>query len=937
MADIRIKDLPLATGPTAPAPADVVAIDGVTTRQTPLSSLADVINPAATQAEAEAGTNAVKRMTPLTTYQAILKQVSSVGISNNYNDLDAKPLLGTAAEQNSTAFATANQGTKADSAMQPGAFGIGGGYPLISGTGALDNVTVSGGVRVQTANVADVNGPPGALGGVIWTEVFSAANAFQRYSEITGSGRTWTRVKSNTWGGWKLDRYGDDTVYLEEVPGFDPTNAHVALAAVASQYTGRSLRIHFLAKDYTFKASTVFSCRNVKLTAEPGNKLIITNDITVEQGAFEFGTQALLEPTGVMRQRISNSLVVGARSCVVPNAGAYSRGDVATIVSGSGSGSGEYWFGISGQNGFERARKTEMVEIEHVDYVSNTVYFMAPLIDSYNCVSHIVELRRMDTQGDSFEAEGLNWYGSGGGNTHDDVSTPSSGPRGFNVWGFKRVSYKGGSIRNFPRFFGMFYNCMFGGVISGVDVDGWASEDSTNFKTTTAPIDNNYRSVWFTGFFICGGMNWTISGNNYRNMRRLCDIDRGPVFPRNVIFDGNTADNCEYVMSGHVGEDITYTNNVGIRCRFGLMTRARNTKAHGNKIQCERYGMQAGPIAGSGITWDANTANAGTLEFIDNTVEVSDGEYFATYLSFNRMVLKGNTCYGSKNMAREGFAIQAVVMRNLLIEGNSIELPDGSAANCIYVGDNFNALQIQDGVSIDNNTLRGGAQGIRLRGVIGGNGLPNSARSKNIVIGGGNKYIGHSLRDIRFEQGAYDGARIRVNPGQSFGERSTWPRVSLGSDMRRWSEIPLCDMSPTEKPNGEFIGFVNAPHDAAGANIPFTTMRLGQKYWNVINPGSGQPSFFLIGQDGTRGTLQTGGGAGVTGSIASGQATLTVNDAANIFTGCYLNVAGSGFTGARVIGVVGNVVTLDTNATTTVSGAAVSFRNSSILGAAVAS
>lgn len=75
MADIRIKDLPLATGPTAPAPADVVALDGTTTRKAPLSSLAEVIRPVATQAEAEAGTNAVKAMTPLTTKQSIASEV----------------------------------------------------------------------------------------------------------------------------------------------------------------------------------------------------------------------------------------------------------------------------------------------------------------------------------------------------------------------------------------------------------------------------------------------------------------------------------------------------------------------------------------------------------------------------------------------------------------------------------------------------------------------------------------------------------------------------------------------------------------------------------------------------------------------------------------------------------------------------------------------
>lgn len=71
MADIRINQLPLATGPTSPMQSDFVPIDGTNTRKATLLSLADVINPPASQAEAEAGTDAVKRMTALTTAQAI--------------------------------------------------------------------------------------------------------------------------------------------------------------------------------------------------------------------------------------------------------------------------------------------------------------------------------------------------------------------------------------------------------------------------------------------------------------------------------------------------------------------------------------------------------------------------------------------------------------------------------------------------------------------------------------------------------------------------------------------------------------------------------------------------------------------------------------------------------------------------------------------------
>lgn len=46
--------------------------------------------------------------------------LATVATSGDYGDLTNKPTLGTAAAQNSTAFATAAQGVKADSALQPG-------------------------------------------------------------------------------------------------------------------------------------------------------------------------------------------------------------------------------------------------------------------------------------------------------------------------------------------------------------------------------------------------------------------------------------------------------------------------------------------------------------------------------------------------------------------------------------------------------------------------------------------------------------------------------------------------------------------------------------------------------------------------------------------------------------------------------------------------
>lgn len=50
---------------------------------------------------------------------SFMSSIKPVAFSNSYSDLDSKPTLGTASAQNTSAFATASQGAKADSATQP--------------------------------------------------------------------------------------------------------------------------------------------------------------------------------------------------------------------------------------------------------------------------------------------------------------------------------------------------------------------------------------------------------------------------------------------------------------------------------------------------------------------------------------------------------------------------------------------------------------------------------------------------------------------------------------------------------------------------------------------------------------------------------------------------------------------------------------------------
>lgn len=91
MANIRINALP--SEPT-PSQSDVIPLDQATTRKGTVKAIVEAGRPAASQAEAEAGTDPTKAMTPLTSRQGLVAYATAN-------------------------LATAAQGAKADTAVQP--------------------------------------------------------------------------------------------------------------------------------------------------------------------------------------------------------------------------------------------------------------------------------------------------------------------------------------------------------------------------------------------------------------------------------------------------------------------------------------------------------------------------------------------------------------------------------------------------------------------------------------------------------------------------------------------------------------------------------------------------------------------------------------------------------------------------------------------------
>lgn len=105
--------------------------------------------------------------------------LATVATSGAYNDLSGKPALGTAAAQNSTAFATAAQGTKADTAVQPGSLATvatTGVYNDLSGKPTLGTAAATNSTAYATAaqgTKADTAVQPGGLATVATTGAYN--------------------------------------------------------------------------------------------------------------------------------------------------------------------------------------------------------------------------------------------------------------------------------------------------------------------------------------------------------------------------------------------------------------------------------------------------------------------------------------------------------------------------------------------------------------------------------------------------------------------------------------------------------------------------------------------------------------------------------------------------------------------------------------------
>lgn len=147
---------------------------------------------------------------------------ASVATSGAYNDLSGKPALGTAAAQNSTAFATAAQGTKADSAVQTASAPL-----VVTGTNlTISAATTSAAGSMSSADKTKLDGLSSTVSFANTSRSFNSGYSLSasKHSQVTYTVRISSAI---TLGGAQSGRvileYADDS-------GFTTNNVEVSSA-----------------------------------------------------------------------------------------------------------------------------------------------------------------------------------------------------------------------------------------------------------------------------------------------------------------------------------------------------------------------------------------------------------------------------------------------------------------------------------------------------------------------------------------------------------------------------------------------------------------------------------------------------------------------------------------------------------------------------------
>lgn len=608
-----------------------------------------------------------------------------------------------------------------------------------------------------------------------------------------------------------------------------------------------------------------------------------------------------------------------SRTVLVGSTSGMAAGQRITIAS-----SGEYFLGITGDSGFQPRSRSEMGVIRRV--VSSTELELDHFPeDDYDVDAYTVTVKAHRTIG-PIHFEGLTIVGAGQGGQHGGALW---GPEGIRVEWAEDASFTRGEMRNFGSVPWRDFQC-WGTRITGNRIVGRDVTDTSN-----APYDN----IWFYGPGSHGSVGVTFSGNTCLNLRRPQDV--GPIndttVVRHVVMSWNNVSGCGNGLGSHMAQHITAEGNEIADSGAGYFFRAKDVTIRGGRIRATGNNTSDAAIVLGSTPGGAYSESPDLGHIVIEGVHADIRKNFLVVKnSVSSLAVRGCTT----RLAGSRFVwTLAKSIKNLSIIGNEhISTTRSGTTYIIRIeSDTDNPMTVLDGAKIEGNTLGDCSVGIYIDGA-----STSAAPAKNITVRNNTFKLGETgnMQDsIRLgATGWYDGATICLGPNDHWAGSIEWRLDPAGSggDMHRYTQIPVIDQTRNIVGRATSSGFASLSWGPGSGSTQKSTFRQGMR---VLNDAidAGEYAEWIITTAGTMGTITSG----TTGSITSGSPTLTINanDDYRIFPGCYITVAGAGAASAnlsaRVTAISGTTITLDTNASTSVTNAAVSYTPPTIKGASL--
>ena len=374
--------------------------------------------------------------------------------------------------------------------------------------------------------------------------------------------------------------------------------------------------------------------------------------------------------------------------------------------------------------------------------------------------------------------------------------------------------------------------------------------------------------------------------------------------------------------------DLDIVGNVSYSCYAGVVLRALTANMTGNTFTAGTSNNPnwVGVTANLAITMSLMLyTDPGQARFVINSNRiysygVGTGA-FAGVASFDQLVISDNLFVGGNPSVQ--FNNANINLNNVIITGNNF-LFDGSVpfTSAITMAQAINGT-LKNWI-VSNNTAKNNT--FQLLSMQGCTDVTNPADCIKITDNLSLVQSGSSQAAINLRTQGFYGDNIVIRGNSLWDASAGVPAVSacVGQTyrLRGFPVVELNDESIKTNQSNRAVAYASSTTPTA---LDDATLFRGSIIENTAS-SSGGPNYWVVTTAGTNGTI-----AGVTGSITSGTNTLTLtgNDETKVYSGSYITVAGAGLTRVRVesIDATFTTATLSSNATSTVTGAAVSRAN----------